>query len=545
MKFDEAADILVVGSGAAAFAAAITASTYGAEVIMLEKGPIIGGTTLRSGGGYWIPNNRFQKELGIIDLKEDALRYMARYSYPHLYNPEDSRLGLPENEFALIETYYDRAAEAIDFLADCGALQSIQEINWTGKPQVDYMDHLPENKGVRGRVLFARTADGKQGFGGELVRQLRSKARTQGIKILTNHRVSKIHRNAQEEVVGLEVIGPDQQNINFRARRAVIFASGGYTHNAELMLHFQPGPIFGGCAAPTNSGDFIQMAAAIGAKLGNMVGAFRAEIIVEEALSDPDGVHNVFYIPGDSVIEVNRYGRRIMNEKRNYNDRAMTHFVWDPQRAEWTNMLVFMIFDQRTAILWQGFPPYVVEGSAPSYIIKGDSWDELVLGITRHLSMLAPKTGGFSLDPGFKDNLEKTVARFNEFARTGQDKDFGRGNYNYDREWTTFPPTIPGAEWPAAGSPNYTMYPLSEQGPYYAIILGAGTLDTNGGPVINKNAQVLNVYDQPIAGLYGAGNCVASPVARAYWGGGSTLGPAMTYGYLAGLHASLEADKEV
>mgnify|MGYP000879218646 FL=1 len=545
MKFDEVADILVVGSGAAAFSAAITASIRGAKVLMLEKGPIIGGTTLRSGGGYWIPNNRFQKELGIIDAKEDALRYMARYSYPQLYNPEDSRLGLPENEFALIETYYDRAAEAIDFLADCGALQSIQEINWTGKPQVDYMDHLPENKAVRGRVLYARNADGKQGFGGELIRQLKAKAGKQGIKVLTNHRASKILRNSMEEVIGLEVIGPEQKNLKFRANRAVIFGSGGYTHNSELMLHFQPGPSFGGCAAPTNSGDFIKMAGAIGAKLGNMVGAFRAEIIVEEALADPDGVHNVFYIPGDSVIEVNRYGRRIMNEKRNYNDRTMTHFVWDPQRAEWSNMLIFMIFDQRTATLWQGFPPYPVKGVDASYIITGDSWKELILAITQHLSKLASKTGGFSLDPGFEDNLKHTVSRFNEFARTGQDKDFGRGDYNYDREWTTFPPTVPGAEWPPAGSSNYTMYPLSDQGPYYAIILGAGTLDTNGGPVINKYAQVLNVYDQPIAGLYGAGNCVASPVARAYWGGGSTLGPAMTFGYLAGLHASMGAEKEV
>ncbi len=544
MKFAETADVLVVGSGAAAFSAAITASTHGAEVLMLEKGPIIGGTTLRSGGGYWIPNNRFQKELGISDPKEDALRYMVRCSYPQLYNPEDPRLGLPENEFALIETYYDRAAEAIDFLADCGALQSIMEINWTGKPQVDYMDHLPENKGVRGRVLYPKTADGKQGFGGELIRQLRAKARAQGISILTNHRVSGILRNARAEVVGLKAIGPTQEELCFRARRAVIFGSGGYTHNSELMLHFQPGPIFGGCAAPGNTGDFIKMAGAIGARLGNMVNAFRAQIIVEQALTDPDGVHNVFYIPGDSVMVVNRYGRRIMNEKRNYNDRAMLHFVWDPQRAEWSNMLLFMIFDRRTASLWQGFPPYPVSGVDVPYIIKGDSWGDLAREISQRLKALASKTGGFSLAPEFEDNLTKTVKRFNEFARTGKDIDFGRGEYNYDREWTTFPPTVPGVEWPDAGSLNYTMYPLSEQGPYYAIILGAGTLDTNGGPVINNKAQVLDVHDRPIAGLYGAGNCVASPVARAYWGGGSTLGPALTFGYLAGLFASSEAEKE-
>ncbi|HVI43197.1 MAG TPA: FAD-dependent oxidoreductase, partial [Anaerovoracaceae bacterium] len=86
MKFDFETDILVVGSGAAAFSAAITAKKNGADVIMLEKGPLIGGTTLRSGGGYWIPNNRFQRENGIIDGKQDALRYMARYSYPQLYN---------------------------------------------------------------------------------------------------------------------------------------------------------------------------------------------------------------------------------------------------------------------------------------------------------------------------------------------------------------------------------------------------------------------------------------------------------------------------
>jgi len=341
MKYNIETDVLVVGSGAAAFSAAITAKKNGADVIMLEKGPLIGGTTLRSGGGFWIPNNRFQKEKGISDVKEDALRYMARCSYPQLYNPEDSRLGLPENEFALIETYYDRASEMVDYLEDNEAVKSIQEINWTGKPQVDYMDHLPENKGVRGRVLYSQDSAGKQAYGGELIRQLKACATANGIQMLVNHQVTKILQNTKGEVIGLEVRTKDNQKLNFRGRKAVIFGSGGYTHNPELMLHFQRGPHFGGCAAPTNTGDFIKMAGAIGAKLANMAGAFRAEIIVEAALSDPDGVHNVFYIPGDSVLEVNRYGSRIMDEKRNYNDRTMTHFVWDPQRAEWTNMLVF------------------------------------------------------------------------------------------------------------------------------------------------------------------------------------------------------------
>jgi succinate dehydrogenase/fumarate reductase flavoprotein subunit len=130
------------------------------------------------------------------------------------------------------------------------------------------------------------------------------------------------------------------------------------------------------------------------------------------------------------------------------------------------------------------------------------------------------------------------VARFNTFASSGKDADFHRGDFAYDREWTTFPPTIPGVDWPPKGSKNYTMYPLAEDGPYYAMILGAGTLDTNGGPLINYKAQVLDTHNQPIAGLYGAGDCIASPTANAYWGAGSTIGPALTYGYIAAMDAS-------
>ena len=544
MEYDFETDVIVVGSGAAAFSAAITARKQGAEVIMLEKGAIIGGTTLRSGGGFWIPGNRFQKEKGIEDNSEDALRYMARYSYPQLYNSEAPLLGLMENDYELMDTYVDRAHEAIEFLEGCGAVKTIQEINWTGQPQVDYMDHLPENKGVRGRVLYSQNPEGKMSYGGELIRQLKAWAVSNGIKILASHQAKRIMRNGQGEVLGLEVLANGKDLLHLRARKTVVFGSGGYTHNPDLMLHLQRGPHFGGCAAPTNTGDFIKMAGAIGAKLGNTAGAFRAEIVLEQALADPGGVHNIFYVPGDSVLEVNRYGLRIMDEKRNYNDRAMVHFYWDPQRAEWTNMLVFMLFDKRTASLWQGFPPYPVQGTPADHIIASDTLGGLAAAISERLKKLSPHTGGFELDPEFLRNLNDTVKRFNGFASSGKDDDFSRGAFNYDREWTTFPPTVPGSVWPPSGSKNYTMYPISDQGPYYAVILGAGTLDTNGGPVINKHAQVLDFDEKKIPGLYGAGNCIASPTANAYWGAGSTIGPALTFGYIAGLNAVSEPLKK-
>ena len=542
-KWDYESDILVVGSGAAGYSAAITARLHGADVIMVEKGALYGGTTLRSGGGFWIPNNRFQREKGINDTRNDAIRYMARYSYPHLYNPGDSYLGLPENEYQLIAKYYDTATQAVDFLCDIDSLKIMQEINWTGKPQVDYMDHLPENGGIRGRTLYAVTPEGNMGMGGELIRQLKQWADNNNIPLLLNHQVVKIIQNNKDEVIGIEAL-INNQRVMMRAKKAVIFGSGGFTFNPNLMLHFQRGPHFGGCAAPTNTGDFVLMASAIGALLGNMSGAFRAEVILEQAINDPTSFYSVFFILGDSILTVNRYGLRVMNGKRNYTDRTMVHFVWDPTRAEWTNMLLFLIYDERTATLWQGFPPLPLKEYPASYVITGDSLDELADNIDERVSKLSHKTGGFRLDLSFSENLKKTVNRFNGYAKKGIDVDFHRGEHTYDREWTTFPPTVPDSKWPPRGKKNYTMYPLRKEGPYYAIILAAGTLDTNGGPIVNEMAQVLNTDKQPISGLYGAGNCIASPTANAYWGAGSTIGPAMTYGYIAAVNAVKETIKK-
>lgn len=529
------ADIIVVGTGAAAFSAAITAKSMGASVIMLEKGDMIGGTTIRSGGGFWIPMNRHQKEANIKDNKEDALKYMTRLSYSHLYNPEAENYGVPQEKFKLIETYVDNASKMVDHMESQKVFDTIMEINWTGKAQVDYQNHLPENKNIRGRLLYSKGEDGKLGYGYVLVSHFEAWAKEKEIPMLPNFEVTKILMDENNKANGVVASTPNG-DVTFHAKKAVIFGTGGYTHNSDYVLQFQRGPIFGGCSAPTCTGDFIRLASQVGAKLGNMNGAFRAQSVFENVLENPDGSNNMFYVLGDSMFMVDKYGKRVMDEKRNYNDRGMVHFVWDPVKAEWKNLLLFMIYDDRTANYWQGFPPMPQAGVDVNYVLKADSLDELSDKLKERVDSLKTHTGGFSLDESFKHNLEITKNVFNSYAETGSDHDFHRGDFEYDREWTTSPPTIPGVKWPESMDKNYTMYPLSEKGPYYAMILSAGTLDTNGGPAINENAQILDHDNKPIEGLYGAGNCISSPTANAYWGGGSTIGPAMTYGYLAVKH---------
>jgi hypothetical protein len=331
--------------------------------------------------------------------------------------------------------------------------------------------------------------------------------------------------------------------VTVRARKAVVFGSGGFTHNPEMVLNFQRGPMFGGCAVPTNEGDFVSIGEANGARLGNMNSAFRAQLVVEQALNFSSVPSDIFFITGDTSMLVNRFGQRVVNEKRNYNDRTQAHFTWDPVRAEWPNLLLFWVYDERTATYWQNSYPLPKAGDTAPYVLKGGTLDELGQAIDGRLAELSAKTGGVRLDGTFAANFKQTVSRFNDFAKRGVDQDFMRGDFPYDLEWPTSPPKIEGVTWPTPDQPNITMYPLRSEGPYYAIIVGAGTLDTNGGPVINRLGQVVDTTGSPIPGLYGAGNCIANPGGPAYWGGGSTLGPAITYGYIAGLNAASESIK--
>ncbi len=532
-QWDHEADIVVVGSGAAAATAAVVADDNGDSVLMVEKAATVGGTAAKSAGVLWIPDNFTLREKGIADRRDDCLRYMARFSYPERYNADSSTLGVSAGEYALLEAFYDNASPAVEQLREANALNVAEwRMFALDRPATDYLDNVPENKVPTGRPLGPVDADGNMGLGALLMEQLHAAINARDIPVYTGHPVARVVLNDNGRVVGIEA-DVNGATVSFGARKAVIFGTGGYVHNPEFVAKYQRNPVVGACAKPDSTGDFINIAGAAGARLGNLGCAWRSQVVLDEALINPVLGAGVFYPPGDSMLQVNRYGVRAVNEHRNYNDRTEIHGTYNPSRAEFPNQLMFMVYDQRTAEAYAGVYPLPAKPSdAP--VLVGDSLADLASKLEAQLAEFAEHTGGLSLDPAFAENLAATIGRFNEFAQAGQDDDFHRGEAGYDTEWhPVFSPMRADTDWPQNDAPNITMHPLRDEGPYYAIILAAGALDTCGGPVIDASARVLDTQDQPIPGLYGAGNCIASPSREAYYGAGHTLGHAVTFGYIA------------
>lgn len=533
-------DVVCVGGGAASLTAAAVAAEAGSRVAVLEKGPVLGGTTAKSGAVFWIPNHFLLRKQGIDDRKADALRYMCRYAYPEAYSADSENLGLEPQAFRRIEAFYDNGHVMVDHLRHTGALKITQfNERFEGGDPLDYQSHMPENKTPRGRPLCPQRPDGSQGGGPELIAQLSRYLDSHEVPMLTEHRVVGLVMQ-DDALAGVEV-ERGRERLLVGARQAVIFGSGGYANNAELVRHHHQPFHYGACATALATGDFIPMAQAVGAQLGNMSNGWRSTVVFEEAVVNRAVATGSFLQPGDSMFVVNRYGRRIVNEKRNYNDRTRIHQVFDPNTAEYPNQLSFYIYDRRTAQAYAGNYPLPRNGPDGRYVISGETLRELSANIAARLEQYRAESGGLTLAPDFAEALEHTFERFNTFARAGKDEDFGRGDFDYERQWTEwFGPMRRDTEWQANDLPNNTLYPLQEKGPYYCVILAPGFLDTNGGPVVNERAQVLDGRDRPIAGLYGAGNCIASPTRAAYYGAGGTIGLAMTYGYIAAVNAVRE-----
>lgn len=535
-RWDMETDVVCVGSGAAACSAAVTAVALGAKVVMIEKMPMPGGTTNKSGGITWIPNNRFIAANGKQDSREDCLRYMARYAYPETYRADSKNFGLAENAYQMLEAFYDNGSRMVDWMDEIGAFRFREFKLWevdTFPP--DYADHLPENRQSFMRALEPAVGAGPYTGGIAMASQLEAWLQKRKVPILLEHRAVGVIKDG-DRVIGLEVQNKDRRLL-IRARKGVIFGSGGYAHNVELVGLHQPG-IYGACAAVGSTGDFIAIAQQAGAKMGTLGTAWRTQVVLEQALENRVIPHGVVFVPGDSMIEVNKYGKRAVNEKRNYNDRTRAHFVFDPVNAEYPNQLMFMVFDERTLNRYAGALPLPVDKRESPWLIEGRDPAALAENIQKRLDSLAGKIGSFRLAGSFAANLEATIERFNKFAEAGRDEDFDRGLHDYDRVWQKFfSPVSKNAKFPANDKPNGTMYPIDRRGPLHAVILAPGALDTSGGPAINRDGQVLSAKGEPIPGLYGAGNCIASPTGPAYMGAGGTLCLAMTFGYLAARHA--------
>lgn len=536
--WDQLFDVVCVGSGAAGATAAVIAAAEGASVVILEKMPIPGGTTAKSGGVAWIFNHFALREQGISDDKADALRYAVRYGFPREYDPASPTLGLDETRYKVIEAFYDNGSRAIDRLRELDAVQFRQfRMFAVDRPAPDYADHLPENKVPTGRALEPAVGSGSSEGGGSLAKQLAAHLKRNNVPILLGARVTKIVKDASGRVVGVEATRKGK-TIRIGAKRGVIFGSGGYSHNAELCRLHQPA-VYGTCSLPGSTGDFIALAQAAGAKMGSLGLAWRSQVVLGEALRSRGVGLGAFVLPGDSMILVNKYGRRVVNEKRDYNDRTQAHFPYDPAHEEYPNHLLFMLFDERSIDAFGGAFPFPANKGEQPHLIEGATWDELFAKVDRQLEAWKGQTGGVRLADDFTATTKATIARFNSYAKKGVDPEFNRGKYLYDREWhLLFSARRQGTRQPENPWPNPVMHPFAAKGPYYCIILAPGTLDTAGGPQINANAQILGSDGEPIPGLYGAGNCVSAPTGQAYLGAGGTIGPAMTFGYIAGRHAA-------
>lgn len=562
-SWDREADIVVVGSGGAALNAAITAAAAGKNVLVLERASLIGGTTLKS-GSYWIPNNPAMRAKGLTDPRDWALKYMARLAYPSLYDPTHPLLGLNSLAYNLIATFYDNGSKMISYMDKIGAFTSeiapgmgYQPIKRKDIGDPDYHADLPEDKAPYGRSLSAVTkgGNGKVTLTNTILDQ-QAWLQKHKVPILYNQRVVGVFLNSASQVVGVQVEAGSKMTA-IRAKQAVIFGSGGFTQDPIKSVNYLRGPIFGGCGVPTNTGDLVDIGLALGTAFGNMNNAFWVQNIVDQALQY-SSVPNEVWIPyGDSMIYVDRFGKRFVNEKMVYNERTQSHFYWDissppgsppGSTPQYSRLVEFMIWDSAVAenpTAWAfRYGNVPMPGQKDPSVISGQTWAELAKNINARLASLSGKTSIsgrvtplVTLDPSFVTNLPQTIARFNSFAETGADLDFGRGTTPIQIAWSG-PPR-------KGNTKNPTMYPFRSSGPYYALMLGGGTLDTKGGPVINTNAQILHVSGNPIPGLYGCGNCIASPAAQAYWSAGGTVGPGLTYGFIAARHAINEPVKSL
>lgn len=540
-NWDLEADVVILGSGGAALTAAIAAYDFGAtDVVILERSGMVGGTTAMSGGMLWIPGNHHQIEAGIEDSDEDIVSYLDSLA-PETLDPET--LG----------AFMEGGPEMIRYLADKTPVRFHAYADFP-----DYQPYMPGAKPDGGRSLdndafsFERLGkwatrvnptkmaypmrgslkeaiDGSldedtlaerergdyRGLGQALVGALFLAVLERNIPIEFEKRARRLIKDG-DRVIGVIAEDDRARDFRVRARRGVVIATGGFEWNEKLVKTFIRGPLTGPVSVPENEGDGLIMAIEAGAQLGNMQNAWWQQSVLEFKPQHRNAKPN--YLLGSDerarpgAILVNRAGKRFVNEAANYNAMGKAVIAFDAGNHSYANLPYWLIIDQRYKDKYPAFTS--APGSPiPSYMMQAETLEELaeIAGI----------------DP---QGLVATVERFNGMVRQGHDDDFNRGDNSYDNFYMWGDPDF---------DPPYRTLGVIDQSPYYAVKMESGALGTAGGPKTNGSAQVLDWQDNPIPGLYAAGNAMAAVLGESYGGAGGTLGPGMTFGYLAGKHLGM------
>lgn len=532
-------DVVVLGTGAAGLTAALAAHDAGARVALVEKGPTVGGTTALSGGVVWVPANPKQEELDVYDDVEEGVKYLMSLSH-----------GSIREEHA--RTYCEVGSQMIEWL-EADTPVSLRVVR-------GYPDYHPENPGGQadgtrslecdlfsfdelgewaervtisewdaGRMLCAemplgggsgiiepaeaedRVQRNVHALGQALVGRLLRGCLDRGIEPITETRATElVIEDGQVRGVVAERDGEQQ---TLRAARGVVIATGGFEFDEELVSTFLRGPMTAPAGVSQNTGDGLRMAMAAGAALGNMPHAWWMPCVEVEGEEHYGHTRRHLILRERTVpgsLMVNRHGKRFANEATNYNALGAAFHAFDPTSFDYQNLPCWLVMDAACFATYGFLIAGVLPGdAAPDFLVSAETIGEL-----------AQKLGVPA------DALQETVERFNEHARAGKDPDFHRGDSAYDRFNGDL--SQPGT---AA-----TLGPL-DQGPFYAAELSSGALATNGGPLTDTHARVLDVNGDTIEGLYAAGNAGAAWTGMVYGGAGGTIGPAMVTGYRAGTHA--------